>query len=179
MNTITPKIIIVEGQDRCGKSTLIKSLRKHIQNPKVLTLSSSSPPSFDTKEWSKKHYKEMIDLSIDLAWDGWTIIADRFHIGETVYGPIFRNDDSSYIWEFDEHYRNNPDVWLITIVDYAEDLIARDDGQSNEKNRDDFEVVRLSFIDSHRKSSIKNKILINISDNGWANPQTILEKIYA
>lgn len=180
IDTLKPKIIIIEGQDRVGKTTLIKELRKNIKNYKQLSISYSSPPKVDDYHiWFKNHYTKSTELFINLLDKNWTVILDRFYIGETVYGPLFRNTDTDYIWEIDKKFENNSSVWLITITDYTNKLMSRDDGLSNEKTSVDHENVRARFIGSHNKSSITNKLFINVSDDGWPNHSEILKLIYS
>lgn len=180
INTTHPKLIIVEGLDHTGKTTLIKSLRRRIKNHKVLGLSSANPPNGVDQLWSIQHYRSILQISEKLLHNDWTVITDRFHIGETVYGPLYRNSDTDYIWELEKsYYDNNPDVWLITLVDYGNKIVSRDDGLSNESSGSEYEKTRLGFIESHNKSCIKNKILLNMTDDGWVDPSKILELIYA
>lgn len=180
IDTTQPKIIIIEGLDHTGKTTLIKSLRRKIHNFKILGLSSSNPPKNMSHDWSVNHYHSLLTQTAKLYHEGWTIIADRFHIGETVYGPIYRQSDTDYIWEIEEVvYPNNKDVWLITLVDYGCKIVARDDGQSNESSAVEYEKTRSGFIESYNRSCIHNKILMNITDDGWVDPDKLLELIYA
>lgn len=177
---LKPKLIILEGLDRVGKTTLIKELRKTISNPKVMSLSSASPPKcVDEPGWTPTHYWALMMEVSDLVSEGWTIIMDRFHIGETVYGPIYRNSETDYIWQYEETLlAHDKDVWLITLVDNGESIIARDDGGSHEKDAEAYDRTRMAFEASHAKSKIANKLLINITNNGWVNPDAILEMIY-
>lgn len=180
IDTKKAKIIIIEGLDHTGKTTLIKSLRRQIKNHKVFGLASSNPPKGVDDKWSHDHYYVMLQKTVSLMASGWTIIADRFHIGETVYGPIYRNSDTDYIWDYETAlYGDNPNIWLITLVDYGCKILARDDGLSNESSAVEYDKTRIEFINSHNKSCIKNKILLNITDDGWVNPDKILELIYA
>lgn len=180
IDTLRPKLIIFEGQDRVGKTTLIKSLRKMIKNPKVIGLASSSPPSDVTDDWSYTHYYKLMGMTELLLQTGWTVIMDRFHIGETVYGPIYRKSKTDYIWDYEsEIFGDNPNIWLITLVADPEDLVARDDGESNEASIAEYKKTKDAFEESHHRSSIQNKLLINVSKQGFAEPKQLLELIYA
>lgn len=175
------KFIVVEGQDRCGKDTLIKGLRRQIQNPLILDHHSSTPPKgcADVQRWSKTYYENILSLSSRLSlFNGWDVIANRCHLGETVYGPIFRNTDPGFIWDLERDYCKD-NAWLIVLVGEGEDIIARDDGLSNEKTVGDYDRVRDAFVSSFNKSSITNKILINVSKEGWPDSEKIYKEIYA
>ena len=88
------KLLIVEGQDNCGKSTLISNFKKIHTNPKCITIVTGSPPINVNEEWNYDYYSEVFNAIIILLQDGYDIILDRFHIGETAYGPIYRNQKS-------------------------------------------------------------------------------------
>lgn len=180
MYTIKPKLIIFEGQDRVGKTTLIKSLRKMIKNPKIMGLASSSPPTDITNDWSYTHYYKLMGMTKELVDSEWTVIMDRFHIGETVYGPIYRKTKTDYIFDFEsEIFDDNPNIWLITLVAEPEDLVDRDDGESNETSLLEYKKTKEAFEESHHRSCIANKLLVNVSKEGFVDPQKLLEMIYA
>lgn len=77
-------LIIVEGCDGVGKSTLAENLAARLGGAKVLHL---GPP--------KRHPLEETVLELD--WyrpgdEGEHVIVDRFHLGEMIYGPIYRGE---------------------------------------------------------------------------------------
>ena len=85
-------IYIIEGLDRCGKTSFIDVLRNQIKSPYIFTIHSTKPPgNVNYKEWSKKYYTNLISRIVNLSLQGNIIILDRSWIGETVYGPIYRN----------------------------------------------------------------------------------------
>ena len=54
------KIYIIEGQDRCGKSTAVDILRKTITNPKILVIHSAKPPrDVDAEQWTLDYYQSL------------------------------------------------------------------------------------------------------------------------
>lgn len=174
------KFIVVEGMDRCGKDTLIKGLRKQIQSSKILDFHCSTPPKgVDPYKWSYDHYDSILKLGDTLTiGHDWDVIANRCHLGETVYGPMYRGTDPSFVWQLESQYCNHERMWLVVLVDDGENIVKRDDGLSNEKSAEDFDRVRDMFIDSFDRSCIPNKILINVGKNGWPDPQQIYERIY-
>jgi len=176
------KLIIVEGQDNCGKSTLLRKLRSMIDTPRIITLSSSGPPKNTGQEWNIEHYSEVFELMLEMVLGSsrFTVLADRFHIGETCYGPLFRNADSEYIWELEEQVMKliGEKTYLIVLTDNGDDIISREDGHSIEQSAEEFDKIGDMFVAGYERSSIPNKKLITISDDGWPDAQKIYNWIY-
>jgi len=172
------RFIVVEGMDRFGKDTLIAGLRKLIQNPRLLVTHASKPPTgVDSADWSQEYYYNQLELGNALTSIGWEVIANRLHVGETVYGPLFRGYLSDYIWDIEREWMCD-NMWLIVIVDSGESALSRDDGMSHETCLADFNAVRDRFIDGYETSGIPNKILIDVSADGWPDPNKIYGEIY-
>lgn len=72
-------IIILEGPDGCGKTTLAKHLCKTFK----LDYKHEGPPS--TNKSAYDHYSDLLEDA-----HGKRVIFDRFALGELVYGPILR-----------------------------------------------------------------------------------------
>lgn len=166
-------ILIIEGMDRCGKTTLISNLRKHyFTNPKLIVHHASSPPKGveDQNAWEINHYKETADTFHHLsAKEGYDIICDRFHIGAMVYGPRYRGLDPLKMYEVDinsvanGHERN---VALVLLTDEVESVVSRDDGLSLETSPEEYEKTKKEFLWAFDYSTIENKLHINITHNG-------------
>lgn len=160
-------IIIVEGMDRCGKDTLIKHIRKHkLKNVKTMMMHCVSPPSGAPMHWALKHYTELLSHITKMSDCGWDIILNRSHLGEDVYGPIYRNRPAEWVYTLDaQFFYTRDDVMLVTVVDSPECVMSREDGDSLSSNIDDISKVRESFIRVHSKSQIKNKLLYDYTEN--------------
>lgn len=160
-------IVIIEGLDRCGKSTLVNQLRKdYFKNPNIIIHHSSSPPKiYDPNVWEITHYSNLFKLFTSL-YD-YDIILDRFHLGAIVYGKKYRNADPKNIYDIDNEYlQHNKNIVLILLTDNIENIISRDDGLSLEQNKEDFEETKNAFAEAFNNSKCINKLSINISDNG-------------
>lgn len=175
------KIYVIEGLDRCGKSTFISELRKHLKNPRTLTLHSNKPPAgVDFREWSVKHYYSLCNTIRSLWQEGYDIILDRSWIGEAVYGPLYRGAEHEDRWMFDLEKnvllaapgngwytrsfvaRNPvPIIELVVCIDSPERLAARDDGLGMTSDTMMIEQERLMFLAAFTLSNIKNKTLID------------------
>ena len=121
-------IYVVEGPDRAGKTSFIEVLRKNITNPNTLVIHSSKPPKVDKlEEWTIAYYKQLIETSIDLSRKGYTIILDRSWISEYVYGPLYRNIDIN----IDIPENAYDEFHIVLLIDSADNLLSREDGQSH------------------------------------------------
>ena len=77
--------IIIEGIDGAGKSTLVERIKKSV------------PPHFDvvlTHKSQPKHKEADREYCYQLSWlrNNHFFIADRYHVGEMIYGPIYRSN---------------------------------------------------------------------------------------
>lgn len=166
-------IIIIEGMDRCGKSTLIANLRKHyFTNPKLIVHHASSPPRGleDSNAWEVEHYSELADTFHHLSSkEGYDIICDRFHLGAIVYGMKYRGLDPYTIYKLDSDKVASgleKEIAMVLLTDDVESVMSRDDGDSLEASADEFKSTSEEFIRVFGYSTIKNKLHMNITDNG-------------
>ena len=77
-----PRIIIVEGPDGSGKTTLVDYLADPLD---AHTNHCGVPVGHPMIEY--------VDVAMMGLRTGKTLIVDRFHLGEQVYGPIMRGGD--------------------------------------------------------------------------------------
>jgi len=175
------KFIIVEGLDRCGKDTQIKNLlTKLIYKPTHVLHYSAIPniSSAETLEYNNNSlYPDIFEL-IEEAGNRRNLIFNRSHLGEYVYGYMYRYYDPNYIFEIEKKYIKK-DFWnkiyLIIFVDDVENLIKREDGLSFSIDpiKKQEEIDRFNEI--YDKTNINHKILININGK---NIEEIKQIIY-
>ncbi len=171
------KIVILEGQDRCSKTTLTTQLSK-LMGPGVLCYHAGSPPKLESIEamqrWEEDNYSLLFDQFLILA-DNTCVISDRFHLGAAVYGRKFRNYPKDYtcadLEQYFEYYEDDL-VYLVVITDYADQIKSREDGMSLETTVEEYEETRKAFVSEYEHSTIQNKLLLNITDIGG------FEKLY-
>jgi thymidylate kinase len=166
-------ILIVEGQDRCGKSKLITNLRKHyFTNPKLIVHHSSAPPKgvADSNSWEVDHYRETADTFHHLsAKQGYDVICDRFHLGAIVYGTRYRGLNPYTIYSVDAQHvakGNEKKIALVLLTDSSHAIMSREDGNSIEISSLEYDQTREEFIRAFKYSVIPHKIHINITENG-------------
>jgi len=163
-------LLIIEGMDRCGKSTLVEHLRKrYFTSPNILVHHSSSPPKVeDPNMWELKHYGSLFRTAKDLVqFGGYDVIFDRFHLGAAVYGEKYRGANPTDVYDLDawylSHYKR---AALILLTDEPEAIASRDDGDSLEQSVDEYSQTAAAFIETYKISTCVNKLHINITENG-------------
>jgi thymidylate kinase len=162
-------LIIIEGQDRCGKSTLIEQLAE-IFKPNFITFHSGSPPKFDSADaalqWEINNYSLLYTKYKEMT-DDYTILLDRFHLGVPVYGKKYRGYNTDlHCSDIDRNFTDLDNTFLIVVTDSAESIMKREDGISFEKTAEEYENTRLAFVEEYKHSCVKNKLLLNITDIG-------------
>jgi cytidylate kinase len=82
---MTPEgqIIIIEGTDGTGKSTLARELAA-MAGARTAVFHAGAP-------MNKAYINEYI-LPLVIARDGWTCICDRWHLGEPVWSKVFERE---------------------------------------------------------------------------------------
>lgn len=165
--------IIVEGPDNCGKTTLINNLTKHY-NDLTLHVLHYAGAKHSTAEKTISHctklYNEMFyTMQHFCALNNTGIICDRSHLGELVYGPIYRGYSGDYVIDIEREHKTNLLLWdnlfLITLYDSSTNLIARDDGLSYSTDLDKKNQEISNFINAHKQSLITHKLLLNIQEH--------------
>lgn len=166
-------ILIIEGMDRCGKTTLISNLRKnYFINPKTIVHHSSAPPKVvaDSNSWEVDHYRDLSYVFHHLSSrEGYDIICDRFHLGAIVYGMKYRGLDPYTIYKVDAENiagGNEKNIAMVLLTDNVDSVMSRDDGESLESSRAEFESTCAEFVRVFGYSVIPHKLHINITDNG-------------
>lgn len=160
---------IIEGIDFLGKSTLIKGLRNklgyfeviHYQKPELLDFYDSENKSDRLFKYQRDSFNGMFNLLKSNA----NIIFDRGHLGESVYSPIYRNYDGTYVFSLElEHGIHLLDhVKLILLVeDFTVSRHFVDDGESFDITKREQE--QQLFIAAFERSRISNKKMICVTD---------------
>jgi hypothetical protein len=75
-------IILIEGVDGTGKTTLARTLQQVSSHRALL---HAGPPK------TTSAFTEYVK-PLEMAYDGWTIICDRWHLGELVWPAIFERE---------------------------------------------------------------------------------------
>lgn len=179
------KLIIVDGMDNTGKSTLIARLTKVLESlgNTTITIHSQKPPKDiapeDTAAYQHKYYLDLINMLATLKSERKYdyIILDRGWISEYVYGPLYRNRGKQEIVEdnivLDKKvlslFNIPSDVYLIMLLGSTKFLLSREDGKSLSDNDESLiELERTEFEKGFDYSLIDKKIYYEVdSDNEY------------
>lgn len=158
------KFIIFEGPDNVGKDTQIKLILKSLINFPTHIIHYTNIKDLTNKEiydYNHKLYNDM--FSICEKSNNRNLIFNRSHLGEYVYGYLYRKYDTEYIFEIEKSF-SKKDFWkklyLIVLIDTEENLIKRDDGLSHSIDLDKKKCEITRFNELYQKTYIQNKILI-------------------
>lgn len=165
--------IIIEGIDRCGKSTLINNILKHY-GPHPIIHCSSPPKGIENPgKYQEVFFDKCFKILDEKASD---VIFDRCHLGEYIYGPLYRKTDPNFIFDIESfHQIACEDTRLVLL--YTDDFsIMKDDGLSFNYNARDKEHDL--FLEAFQKSKIKNKYMLKVNErNQYRNEIEIFNEL--
>lgn len=177
------KLILVDGGDRLGKSTLIKGICEHFKYDNVTIRHFGKPPeginSKDVLDFQFKAFKKEMKLFYRIysrSIDGYTyypetMIWNRSHLGEYVYSQMFRGGNpevlKNMLLEYERGFVSH-NVYLITLTADPDFFNSRkSDGHELSKTLEQKTKELELFREAHEFSLISNKHLIKVdnSDN--------------
>lgn len=182
------KLLILEGIDRTGKNTLISNLSKHFDNIVVRHFGHVfGETNIDKKKNIVELYLQEFELyrTNNKAFSNSDIrkskndiwIWNRSHISEYVYGSLYRNSNSSWIFELEKKYSFDidPNIYLVNLTGTPEFLFKQEDGNSvGPAKLEDKRNEILSFNEAVRISCITNKITITVDYNEKYYEQSLI-----
>jgi hypothetical protein len=164
------KLIIFEGMDRCGKDSLIEELSTHLRNYTIRHWSFPQGSDNDEKTaWQKNSFNDEFSHYIFLKarFPGHILFWNRAHLGELVYGSIYR-DSQPETWvpllEANYGMNNDPDVYLIHLTADAEFIAGQDDGLSYSAKVENKQKEIEAFQSAVDSSKIINKLTIKVNN---------------
>jgi len=191
------KHIIVEGGDRLGKSTVIEGIAKHFNYDNVMIRHFGKPPkefpeedsplSFQAECFHKEGY--LLDAINQMENDVYNyyeniVIWNRSHLGEFVYGQMFRKIDPAQIEfmikNFEEKFLlENPETYLILLTADPEFFLSKEDGNSFSQNIEQKTTELKLFDEIFEKSLIDNKlkVKVNFTENFFYSKDYILSQV--
>ena len=165
--------IIIEGIDRLGKSTLINNILKHY-GPHPIIHCSSPPKGIENPgKYQEKFFKECFRL-LDNRFND--LIFDRCHLGEYIYGPLYRKTDPNFIFNIESFHPSACEETKLVLLCTDDFSIMKDDGLSFDYNARDKEQDL--FFEAFQKSKIKNKYILKVNDgNQYRNEMDIFNEL--
>lgn len=174
-------VIIMEGMDRCGKSTQIKRLMRFFAGSKPMQWLHYSSVKGLTPEQQTNLFKSTFDHMFKLITQNDAIwFLDRSHLGEKVYGKIYRPTiNTDYIWDLEKKYKisERDDIYLIVLYDSSfKNVLERDDGDSYTTELETCKEEMKNFKAAYYGTSIRKKILIDIAGKNADEVQKVIEE---
>jgi len=189
-------VYAIEGLDRLGKGTLISGILNregfynviHFGKPEVLTTYKNAKQGYDeihvphSRHPLYLYQRESFINSMLIAKSGARVIFDRWHLGEFVYGPMYRAYPGDYVFDIEHKVDiQDADIRLILLLeDFEHSKHFESDGESfdDTKRRDEQEL----FVTAFNRSIIrdKRKVVVTDSETGGFRPkEDILEEVLA
>ena len=166
------KVIIIEGPDNTGKNTLINHVLDN--NEIVKIIHCSKPKQLDNvlyhqfisfKKLAEEAIKDYSSNSDEV------LIYNRYHIGEYVYGQLYRNENPEQILEvihlIEDTILNaipQDNISYIQLLSRSAKLLQNNDDNKSLSNArlDLIEKENQLFKEAFEKSKFKNKHIIYI-----------------
>lgn len=188
-------IIIVEGQDRCGKDSVIDFIKAKYFSSAVFhevkyTKINSIYGWNGYKEYKELLYRDAMRLVMTAAINNINLILNRSWISEYVYASLYRGYEPKHLFIQENDYFTDgilDNVFLIVLTDKEDNLVKREDGNSLTTNSGlrYFKAEVDKFKEAFDMTTIRkvNKLFLDVSklDNVEQVKQTIdlfLPKIY-
>jgi thymidylate kinase len=165
-----PKCILFEGLDNCFKTTNIRVVKDIFasKNKFMHSLHYSAPRGLEGEhalEWSAEYYHQMFQIMRSCYNSNINVACDRSHIGEWVYGQIYRKYTPNFIWKLEKKFAEQPffkDTYLLLFVDSASALAERDDGQSFSIDPKMKNLEKRLFLEAFTLTGIHNRKIIDV-----------------
>jgi len=150
-------IINVSGCDGSGKTTLINNLISKFTS-KVTTVHFSNPKDYNDAKNQYYTFLEQHPQNSEL------ILCDRFHEGEWVYAPIYRNYIGDYLEDFEERIITKHNYLLVFLYADLKDIIYRTGIRGEDfVKKEHFQQVLDNFFNNFLMNQILPFISINTS----------------
>lgn len=168
-----PIIVIVEGCDRTGKDTLIKSLKRIFSSNK--TIHACTPKINKQDDLFNFYYNGLIKETLSGYYDDLlnAVFLNRSFYGEYVYGPKYRTESKEEVLNTIEKlevgqlktFIRSCDLYFILLTsDNSDLLVNNDDGLSISSDKKDIEDEIKLFDEIFDKSAIENKKRIFVNN---------------
>ena len=192
-------IVIFEGADNLGKSTIINSIaQRYVNDRDILFMHASAPvlkPGEDPKEVQERTFRQMFakcnymsNLEHTLETSRKNIVfMDRSQYGEYVYGQLYRNQNPDDILKMFSNIRvySSINIIVVHLEASADFVISHDDHKSftsdydAEKRKASVQKELDLFNECFEKANPANYIKVNVEgeQNNYRNLDDICDEI--
>ncbi len=173
------KRLILEGVDNVGKSTVANMIKERLSYKdfffdNIEIIHFTGPPRGMTQY---ENFVNQLTHIEKIANDPGNnlVITDRDIYGEMVYGPTYRNEDPTWIWDLEDGYPSlTKESLFILLEDTAKNSIKRDDGLSFTTSRFKRYQEMLKFRKAFKDSAVPYKHRVRITKK---SPETVTREI--
>jgi thymidylate kinase len=157
------RIIIFEGMDCIGKTTMIENLVDCFSNIETYHFGKPKGNTNDEKYFYQYGQFDMFYKTLEMFKDtDKTILLDRSHIGEYVWGPVFRNKYPMYLPKLEDEILEKFGEHIHAFLLYSNDIdeIQKRFEYRGEEFPNDWEKVQEMFVDAFQHhTKIPNNIV--------------------
>lgn len=191
------KHILVEGGDGLGKDSLIAGIRKNYRTENFVVRHFGKPPQKFPEGVNPLQYQftcfskeaELLNYFRQFEKDEYNyyeniMIWNRTHLGEYVYGQMFRDQDpeklKKYIYEYELlNLLERDNTYLILLsASNPEFFLSKEDGHSLSKKINEKEKELKLFNDIYKLTSLDNKLKINVNiKNEFKSKEEVLSNV--
>lgn len=123
-------IIIIEGADGVGKTTVAQELQKTIPLSTLIKL-SGSPKDVSQRFYMQELYYKIYPF-LEFVSEEQHVILDRFTTSERVYSKLFKGYDVSYLDEYEELLDDQMDIIQVYLSLPSEKILERIENKKTE-----------------------------------------------
>lgn len=160
--------IIIEGIDGAGKSTLFDSIVTKIPKTYDKVLTHKGVPEFEDPEREYFH---------QLSWlrSQHFMVADRYHVGELIYGPIYRGKSTTEGYWFDAIEERLDQLKAVKIILLPELDVIRE--RIAKRGEDYLQPQHFEQVwNFYNKFAEDNPSWTKITDNSDATAQQLVDR---
>jgi len=178
-------LIIIEGTDNIGKDTVISKLCEQFDTVTLIHCSGPQSKIFQSQEQDIKFKQYAINISYNEYDVTDCIIMNRSHIGEYVYGQLYRNrladDIKKMIDEVDDILLNtkNLNIKYIQLLSSSIELRKKfDDNKSLSKMNDELmKKENELFLEAYEHSNLDKKLIYVNDEDGFLPKEVIFQEV--
>lgn len=151
--------IVIEGPDRVGKDSLIAGIKSTFEDKHFIEIPSRAI-KFKDPSTAYQYYFGYYSRLLSIMEQHDNLIFNRSHLGEMVYGKLYRDYDPSYIYDLEmKTCLGNTCLILLTCDPVI--LASRDDGLSFTNDPEKIAQELALFSEAFEASLIPHKVKID------------------